>query len=340
MTDKSPVLGDVARLAGVSKSTASRILGASPGRKIPFAAETQEKVKDAAARLGYTPSRLARGLSRHRTGIIGLVIPSVKDSFFPSVTEEIEDRLAEKGFNVILANTGGSLKTERAKILDLLSWRVDGLVAAPVQGRDGGAVYWELWNRKMPFVLIDRSFPQTPFASVVTDDRHGAALAVDHLLASGLVRIARTGSPHEISTNRLRQAGYEDSLIAHAIRPDPSLVFIVPPTFEGGHEAAARALARDPRPDALFCFSDIVAAGALEEFLNRGISVPGDIALVGYADLDFSRMLRVPLTTVRQPTGLIGRTAADMILARIEGGSDAAAEVRLPVELIIRSSTR
>ncbi len=338
MTVKGPILGDVARLANVSKSTASRILGAEPGRKIPFAADTQEAVRRAAERLGYTPSRLARGLSRDRTGIIGLAIPSIKDSFFPSLTAEIEACLAGRGYNVILANTGGSSAIERAKIMDLLAWRVDGLVAAPCQGLDGSVVFWELWNKNVPFVLVDRSFPQTPFYSVTTDDRRGAVLAVEHLLAGGRFRIASAGSPFEISTNRLRHEGYEEALIAHGIRPDPGLSITVSPTLEGGHAAASWALGLDPRPDALFCFSDIIAAGALDEVLNRGVSVPGDLALVGYADLDFSGMLRVPLTTVRQPTALIGRTAADMILARIEGRSDIAAEVRLPVELVVRSS--
>jgi DNA-binding LacI/PurR family transcriptional regulator len=339
MADRAPILGDVARLAGVSKSTASRILGAPPGRRIPFAADTQDKVRQAAERLGYTPSRLARGLSRDRTGIVGLVIPSVKDSFFPSVTSEIESRLAEKGYNVILANTGGSSRIERAKIMDLLSWRVDGFVAAPSQGAAGGDVFWELWHRKVPFVLVDRSFPQTPFFSVTTDDQRGAASAVEHLLSLGRTRIARAGGPLDISSNRLRHAGYEDALVARGMKPEPRLAITVAPTLDGGHEAATRVLALTPRPDALFCFSDIVAAGALEEFLDTGVSVPGDVALVGYADLEFSRILRVPLTSVRQPTSLIGRTAAEMILARMEGRPAEPPEIRLPVELIVRAST-
>src|SRR5512140_2941300 len=136
MSNHVPTLDDVARLAGVCKSTASRILGARVEDRIPFASRTQDRVRQAAERLGYTPSKLARGLSRTRTGFIGLVIPSVEDSFFPSVTRAVERRLASKGFNVILANTGEDPKVERERILDLLSWRVDGLVIAPTQ--EGG----------------------------------------------------------------------------------------------------------------------------------------------------------------------------------------------------------
>ncbi len=338
MAVKGPILGDVARLAGVSKSTASRILGAPPGRTVPFAAATQAAVRSAAERLGYVPSRLARGLSRDRTGFIGLAVPSIKDSFFPSLTAEIEVCLAARGYNVILVDTGGSPEIERAKIEGLLAWRVDGLVAAPCQGPNGGAIFWEIWNKNIPFVLIDRSFPQTPFASVTTDDRRGAALAVRHLLDSGRTRIAAAGGSTAISTNRLRLEGFQDALLAVGKRPEPGLLIPVPSTFEGGHEAAAAALAMNPRPDALFCFSDLIAAGALEELLGRGVSVPGDMALAGYADLDFSRMLKVPLTTVRQPTVLIARTAAEMILALVEGRPDLVQDARLPVELVVRAS--
>ena len=340
MSNHVPTLEDVARLAGVCKSTASRILGSNSGDRIPFAGKPQERVRQAAERLGYTPSKLARGLSRTRTGIVGLVIPSVKDSFFPSVTSSIERRLAAKGFNVILANTGADSKVERAKILDLLSWRVDGLVIAPSQEGGDATVFWELWQKKVPFVLIDRTFAQTPFYSVTTDDHVGAVSAVDHLLSVGCKRIASAGSRLEVSTNRVRHAGYVDALIAHGILPDKRHAITVEATLEGGRQALAQCLAMSPRPDALFCFSDIVAAGALEACLQQGVRVPEDLAIVGYADLEYSHMLRVPLTTVRQPTDLIGRTAADLLLSQLENESPVETQIRLPVELLVRDSTR
>jgi LacI family transcriptional regulator len=340
MSNHVPTLDDVARLAGVCKSTASRILGSSPGDRIPFAGKTQIRVRQAAERLGYTPSKLARGLSRTRTGIVGLVIPSVNDSFFPSVTSSIERRLAAEGLNVILANTGADSKVERAKISDLLSWRVDGLVIAPSQEAGDAGLFWELWQKKVPFVLVDRTFPQTPFFSVTTDDHAGAVAVVEHLLAIGRKRIARVCSRIEISTNRVRHAGYVDALIAHGILPDKRYAITAEATPEGGKEALAKVLELTPRPDAMFCFSDVVAAGALDAALAQGVGVPEDLALVGYADLEYSHMFRVPLTTVRQPTDAIGRAAAELLLAQLGSGTPEEAQIRLPVKLVVRDSTQ
>src|SRR5215467_6565509 len=162
MANSGSTLEDVANLAGVSKSTASRILAAPKGARIPYADDTQQKVLEAAAKLDYKPSKLARGLTLAKTGIIGLIIPQLTDSFFPIVTSAIEARLAEAGYSVILADSNDSSKVEQARIEDLLSWHVDGLVIAPSQEAGHAGYFWELWQRGVPFVLVDRTFPETP----------------------------------------------------------------------------------------------------------------------------------------------------------------------------------
>jgi len=349
VSSRKATLDDVASLAGVSKSTASRILHARPGSELPFAPRTRERVLRAVETLGYVPSRLAQGLSRGRagdagpgrprTGIVGLAVPSIEDSFFPAVTGAIEERLAERGSSLILANTGGKPGIEESKVEGLLAWQADGLIVAPRQETGDPALFWDLWRRKIPFVLIDRTFPETPFASVTTDYAAGAAAAVDHLAAIGRKRIARAGGPLTVETNRLRHRGYTEALIRRRRLPDPRLALEVPSTAEGGRMAVEILMALDEPPDALFCFSDMVAMGALEECLCRRIRVPGDLAIVGYADLDASRMLRVPLTTVRQPKRLLGQTAASLLLDLLgEGEADPIRRV-LPVDLVIREST-
>lgn len=339
MANGVPKLEDVAKLAGVSKSTASRILAVSSGDNIPFAIETQEKVRSAADMLGYRPSKLARGLTKTKTGIVGLVIPSVKDSFFPSVTSVIETKLAESGYSVILCNTSADSVVEREKIEDLLAWRVDGLIVAPSQESGDAGLFWDLWRRKVPFVLIDRSFSQTPFYSVTSDDFVGATMAVEHLLSIGRTRIACAGGSHNVSTTRLRYAGYTETLIRNGILPDPSLFINVVATEEGGAMAVRKIMQMNPRPDALFCLGDPVAIGAMDECIKQGIRIPEDLALVGYADLDYSRLLRVPLTTVHQPRKLLGRTAAELLVTQMDGGIPEIAQPKLPVELMVREST-
>jgi LacI family transcriptional regulator len=350
VTTRPVTLEDVAHLAEVSKSTVSRILHAPLNERAPFDPRTRERVLRAVEALGYVPSRLAQGLSqarrrgqaestRARTGIIGLTVPSIEDSFFPAVTSGIERRLAESGCNLILATSSGKPGAEAAKVEGLLAWHVDGLIAAPCQETTDPALFWDLWRRGVRFVLIDRAFPDTPFASVTTDDRVGAALAVEHLLATGRERIARAGGPLTVYTNRLRHEGFSEALVRGGRIPDPRLAIEIAPSVEGGRRAIARLMELEERPDALFCFSDLVGMGALEACLERGIRVPQDLALVGYADLDASRMLRVPLTTIRQPKELLGRTAADLLLALLDGTPPEEARRVLPVELVVRDST-
>lgn len=339
MANGISTLDDVAKIAGVCKSTASRILAVKRGDRLPFSAKTQEKVRNAADKLGYRPSKLARGLTGTKTGIVGLVIPSVMDSFFPNVTTVIESLLAERGYNVILTNTNADSAIERAKIADLMSWRVDGFIVAPSQEAADAGLYWDLWSSKVPFVLIDRFFADTPFCSVITDDYAGGVMAVEHLLAIGRKRIARAGGSLAVSTNRLRHAGYSDALIRNGISPDERYSIEVPPTGEGGHIAFARLAELDPHPDAVFCFSDPVAAGIMEACEESGVNIPGDLAVVGYADLHYSSLLRVGLTTIRQPRQQLGQRAAEALIAQMEGGNGAVESVKLPVELVIREST-
>lgn len=351
MTRTTVTLADVARLAGVSRSTASRVLAAVEGGKVPYSASTQQSVRNAASLLSYRPSKLARGLTGARTGIIGLVIPTLQDSFFTASTTIIEGELAKRGYNVILSNTGGDSDLERAKVEDLLSWPVDGLIVAPVQQTGDAGLFWELWQNGVPFVLIDRVFADTPFYSVTTDDQAGATSAIEHLLSLGRKRIGCIGGLPAVSTNKARRSGYMDALMLHGVLPDAELSVEVTPNEAGGREAMRQLLQLGTPPDAVFCFSDLMAIGVMEECLERGIRIPEDLALVGYADLEYSSVLRVPLTTIRQPRNEIGLAAAEMLLARLDGQTPLVSGVRprsdpetpclkLPVELVIRESTR
>lgn len=330
---------DVANLAQVSLSTVSRILRAKPGEEIPFSIQTQEKVRKAAEKLGYRPSKLARGLARARTGIVGLIIPSLEDSFFPSVTAFAQERLARDDIHVLLASTNGDSIAERARIEDFLSWRVDGLIIAPAQGVGDAEIYWRLWREKAPFVLIDRVFQDTPFFAVTGDDTTGASMVIDHLVSLGRTRIARIGTSQLLSTDRLRYAACRDSLLRYGIALDDELVMDIPPTNTGGCEAVRRLMRLDNPPTALFFFNEEAAIGAMDECLKEGIRIPHDVALVGYGDLAHSRLLRVPLTTVRQPGNLIGECAAEMLMAQIEGHPPPETLRQLPVQLMIREST-
>jgi len=339
MESNSTTLVDVAMLAGVSVSTVSRILRAQAGESIPFAAKTQKKVRAAAVKMGYRPSKLARGLVGSRTGIVGLVVPSLEDGFFPSVMSALQSCLNESGWNVLLANSEQSSTTERASIDEFLSWRADGLIVAPSQDTLDAELFWDLWRIKTPFVLLDRYFADTPFHSITTDDHAGACMAIEHLLSCGRKRIARAGSLMSVSTARLRHSGYIDTLLHNGINPAPSYFLSAEPTIAAGRELVPHLLELTPLPDALFCFSDMVAVGVIEECLARGVRIPDDLALVGYADLDMCSIAKIELTSIRQPRRMIGQTAAELMIDLINGKQIDNPRVVLPVELIVREST-
>ena len=164
-------------------------------------------------------------------------------------------------------------------------------------------------------------------------------MATEHLLSIGRKRIGAAGGSRVVSTNRIRHSGYVDTLIRNGLIPDQRLTVEVPATEEGGCEALRKLLEIDPNIDAVFCFSDLVAIGVMMECLKQGIRIPDDIALVGYADLEHSCLLRVPLTTVRQPREQMGQCAAEMLIEQMDGKTPEVAQVKLPVELIVREST-
>jgi LacI family transcriptional regulator len=339
MSSAVPTLGDVAKLAGVSKSTASRILAAVEDGDIPYSIRTKKKVREAAYRLDYRPSKVARGLTMAKTGIIGLIVPSLTDAYFPEVISAIEAALSRTGHSVILADSNADSNIETTRIHDLLSWRVDGLIIAPSQSNSEAGLFWELWRREIPFVTIDRSFPETPFCSVTTDDEKGVGMAVDHLAALGRTRIAWAGGGcPTISTTRLRKAGYSAGLIHNGILPVAEYALSLSITEFGVREALEHLFTLKNRPDAVICFSDNVALGLLEACLHHGVRVPEDMAIIGYADLPFAGMLKVSLTTVRQPKSQLGQRAVELLLTCMEKKKHSE-QIVLPVELVVREST-
>ena len=204
--------------------------------------ETKSKVREAAVKLDYRPSKMARGLTMARTGIIGLVVPMFTDAFFPKVISAIEAPLVQAGYSVILADANADSQVEAARIYDLLAWRVDGLIIVPSQSTGQAGLFWELWRREIPFVTVDRIFSETPFRSVSTDDKAGAEMAVDHLVATGRTCIAWAGGdPPTISTTRLRRAGFAAGLIRNGILPVADHELNLPASELGGRQAVERS---------------------------------------------------------------------------------------------------
>lgn len=335
---KSFTLIDVAKLADVSPSTASRVLRAGDGEKIPFSEETIKRVKEAAELLGYMPSRLARSLVSPKTGVIGMVVPGIGDSFAQDMIEGAQRELISKKYTLLLGNSMSSPDVEKTNIAELQSWRVDGLIILPTQESNDSSVFWDLWNRGYPFVLVDRTFINTPFYTVTSDDYSGAQMAIQYLISKGHKRIAFAARSTLVWTNRFRRKAYITTLLEHGIKPDPSLLVEIAPVIDGGREAIRRLFSLPNPPDALFCCADVVAAGAMDECVRLGIRVPNDLAIVGYSDLDYSGLLRVPLTTVHQPSRIMGEMAVKVLMDLLDGRKPDNVNTMVPVHLVVRES--
>ncbi|MGK2320415.1 LacI family DNA-binding transcriptional regulator [Gordonia rhizosphera] len=328
---------DVAASAGVSVGTVSNVLN-SPEKVAPA---TVQRVHAAINELGFVRNDAARQLRAGRSRCVGLVVLDVGNPFFTDIARSAERRAGEHDLTVLLGTSDEDPSRERAYVDAFDEQRVYGLLVSPV-GDDLRRLV-ALHDRGVPIVLVDRDGTGTPFDSVAVDDVAGGRLAVDHLLETGRRRIAYVGGPSTLRQVRDRRRGAE---LAIADVPGATLEVIDTPALSvlAGRDVG-EMLARRPateRPDAVFCANDLVAMGVLQALTMLGdIRVPDDIALIGYDDIDFARSAVVPLSSIRQPTGRIGETAIDLLIAATQGARERH-EPSNPVfqpELVVRAST-
>ncbi|MFB7844382.1 LacI family DNA-binding transcriptional regulator [Microbacterium sp. NPDC056052] len=326
---------DVAEAAGVSVGTVSNVLN----RPERVAAATVARVQDAISRLGFVRNDAARQLRAGRSNSIGLVVLDARNPFFADVARGVEERAAEHGLTVLVANSDEKAERERAHIDLFEQQRVHGVLITPVA--DSLPRLQLLRERGMPTVLVDRESQDGGFPSVAVDDVSGGRIAVEHLCAIGRRRIAFVGGPLSLRQVSDRLDGAQQAV---ADRDDATVEFIGTNalTVEAGREAGRRILERDPstRPHAVFAANDLLALGLLQALVMTGdVRVPEDIALIGYDDIDFASSAVIPLSSVRQPAALIGSTAVDLLM-RIADDSTAMNEhVVFQPELVVRAST-
>jgi len=336
---------DVARLSGVSPMTVSRVINQSQ-RVSPV---TRSRVEQAIAELGYVPSRLARGLSRQKTGTIALIVPDVANPFFTLIVRGAEDVARRAGYRVLLCDTRFDLTLEAEVIEDMIAHRVEGLVIAPVSDASRGELK-RLTKFGVPFVLIDRSIPGIECDAVLGDSTGGARVLVEHLIALGHRRIAMILEDESVSTARDRLAGYNEALERAGIPLDPTLVVHATADPHGGVDGMGQLL-RLPlpeRPTAVFTVNNLVALGAIEAVRADGLEVPGDIAFVCFDDIEYASLLypflrlypfHPFLTVMLQPAETFGTLGTQLLFERIAGlRLERARKVVLPGDFVVRES--
>lgn len=325
-------LTDVARVAGVSVATASRVL---TGVNYPVAGATREKVLVAARELGYQPNLLARSLRTERSRTIGVIADDLLSPFTPPILRGIQDFLKTVGYLALIVNSDWDPAIEREAMRTLLSRAVEGIIFV-----ESGhlAPTAELEASQKPFVYVHRLFGASIPNSIVPDDYGGAKLAVGHLLGLGHRRIAHITGPEAWHTARRRLEGYRDVLREHGIVPDPAFVVAGDWEYEGGEAATRTLLALTIRPTAIFVANDEMALGAIAAIRDAGLRMPEDVALVSYDNRRYSRIVRPRLTTVSLPTYAMGRRAAELLWQRLQGKDVADSEILIPGRLYVRES--
>jgi LacI family transcriptional regulator len=325
---------EVAESAGVSYATVSHVINntrlVSP--------ETRERVLAAMAELNYRPNALARSLRQGKTNTIGLVLPDSANPFFAEISRCIEEETFKKGYSVFLCNT--ELDTQRELFyVDVLSKKqVDGIIFVAAGDQADSLDF--LVSRNMPVVMIDRDVPNVEVDAVLTDHRLGGYLATRHLLELGHTRIACIAGPSSITPSAERIIGYRKALEEAGLPYDEKLVLRGDYHAQSGMDITHTILRMDPRPTAIFALNDLMALGALRAAAESGCSVPSDLAVVGYDDLELSHFTNPPLTTIAQPKTEIGAQAVDLLVDRMSRKDRPPSRVVLPPELIVRRSTQ
>ncbi len=326
----SPTILDVAARAGVSKSSVSRVLQGSP----LVSEEARAAVLAAIEQLGYRPNAAARTLARRQSHSIGVLVSDLHNPFFPMVLDGIDEVAEEHGYTSLIVRGKRRSQTEEHALGRLLELQVDGIVA--VTERLTRPVIVEA-ARSTPLVTLTQT-PRAPRVdTVVSDNRQGARLVIDHLVALGHASIAMIADARE-HAGAERIEGYQAAMTAHRLG-DHIRVLDAPPTERGGYDAARQLLTDVGSVTAIFAGNDLAAFGVLDALAEHGLEIPRDMSVAGYDNTPVAALRTVSLTTVDQFATEIGAEAMRAVLARVQRRDRAARHVLVPPRLVPRATT-
>lgn len=323
---------EVAKLAGVSQSAVSRVFtkGASA------APATVEKVKKAAAELGYRPNVLARAMITGKSRIIGLVVAYLDNQFYPEALERLSNALQAEGYHILIFTVPNSTDGIDTVVQDLMDYQVDGIIAASVSMSSALAAMCQ--NAGIPVVLFNRGQPGNGLSAVTSANVKGGAMATQALIDAGHSRIAHIAGWDGSLTGRDRRQGFENAMAAAALTP----FAIVDGMFDRDTAAAAARdmISSKDRPDAIFVGNDHMAFAVMDAIRTFGLRIPQDISVIGYDDVPLAAWPAYDLTTVRQPVNRMVEATVTTLLAQITGTDSYSQTIEIEGPLIQRSSSR
>jgi LacI family transcriptional regulator len=332
--DKVPTIKDVAELAGVHSSTASRAL--RPDTRDTVSDRTVKRVLDAARKLGFAPNSAARSLRTKTSSVVGVIIPDLRNPVFPSIVRGIEDGLREAGYMAMLANTDGDPETERKLIAAMRARQIDGFILATSRRDDLPPTHD---GELVPTVLVNRDTDDGSVSAVTADNAAGIGAAVQLLVGLGHRRIAHVAAPRELSTGWERYRAFVDAMARHGLTVSEAQVrFCEAFTEDAGRRAAGSLLDDNPAITAIVAVDDLVAIGCYSALAERGLSCPDDVSVTGFNDTPFVGTPHPALTTIHIPHYDMGIESARLLLARIKDPGAAPKRIVLPVRLVARDS--
>ncbi len=334
MRAKPITLRDIALATGVSRATVSRALSDHPD----ISEATKQKISEAAQSMGYHANLLARGLSQRESHMIGVVVPTIHRPFWANAISGIESIAYQAGYRVMICQSDEQYKREVETVGALVNSMVDGLIMAPAKETQDFQHIQSILSQGVPLLIIERANSHLPVTQVVTDDFGGAFMLVNHLIQAGYQRIAHLTGPAQLQICRERQRGYHTALGQRQLASRSQWVMESEFSRESAGEAFRQLMTLSDPPDAVFCFADIMATGALLAAQEMHLNVPNTVAIAGFGDDDLSQF--IGLTTVSQPSFAMGQQAARLLLQEISQQDKASVQTAtFTGELIVRTST-
>lgn len=331
MAKSRVTIAQVARLAGVSPTTVSHVLS---GKRL-VGATTKDTVQEAIRQMGYRPNNVARSLRTSRSTMIAVVVPDITNPFYAVLTRGLADTVDAAGYGTYVCNTDGLPERENTFLEDVLDRGVDGVVMASMNVAARGSIGPAALGT--PVVCVGGIFDHPEVDLVAADDEVGSHAATRLLIERGARRIAMIQGPPESGTARVE--GYRRALVEGRRRYDRALMAGGDWTRQGGRRAMHQLMALPKRPDAVFCANDLTAIGAMDTLHELNLTIPTDVALVGFDDVDAASIVSPALTTVRNPAYETGGAAGDLLLSRMLGQySGGGRTVILPCPLVRRES--
>lgn len=329
---KKVTIKDIAKVAGVSTATVSRALFETGYVK----EETKKKILEISEKLGYKIEEKKQ--KKTLTKVVGVIVTDVTNPFFTQVVRGIEDTLNNLGYSLILCNSDENIEKEKKYLKVLEGKKVDGIILTPAGGTHKHILKY--LKKNIPIVLLDRLIEEVELDAVIVDNLNGAYEGVKHLIQQGYRNIGIITGPLNVMTARERLEGYKKALEEAGIPVKEDFIENGEYTLNGGYKAVKKLLSKR-EIDALFISNNVMTVGALIAISELNINIPEDIGIVGFDDIELAPLLKCPLTTISQPTYLIGVNSAQVLIRRLQGKGRKEREiVVLKPQLIIRESSK